>query len=50
MDSVISESYCKGIILHRNYRKMTSGQPRYLKVQGNGENTWSYSKFDISKM
>ena len=27
-----------------------TGQPRYLKVQGNGENTSSYPKFDISKM
>ena len=27
-----------------------TGQPRYLKVQGNGENTLSYPKFDISKM
>ena len=28
----------------------STGQPRYLKVQGNGENTSSYPKFDISKM
>ena len=28
----------------------TTGQPRYLKVQGNGENTSSYPKFDIAKM
>ena len=28
----------------------TTGQPRYLKVQGNGENTSSYQKFDIAKM
>ena len=27
-----------------------TGQPRYLKVQGNGENTSSYPKFDIAKM
>ena len=26
------------------------GQPRYLKVKGNGENTLSYPKFDISKI
>ena len=30
--------------------KENTGQPRYLKVQGNGENTSSYPKFDISKM
>ena len=29
-------------------RKHDTGQPHYLKVQGNGENT--YPKFDISKM
>ena len=28
----------------------STGQPRYLKVQGNGENTSSYPKFDIAKM
>ena len=27
-----------------------TGQPRYLKVQGNEENTSSYPKFDIAKM
>ena len=26
-----------------------TGQPRYLKIQGNGENTSSYPKFDIAK-
>ena len=30
---------------HKSY----TGQPRYLKVQGNGENTSSYPKFDIYK-
>ena len=30
--------------------KTDTGQPRYLKVQGNGENTSSYLKFDISKI
>ena len=29
---------------------LNTGQPRYFKVQGNGENTSSYPKFDISKM
>ena len=28
----------------------TTGQPRYLKVQGNGGNTSRYPKFDIAKM
>ena len=32
------------------YRNTNTGQPRYLKVQGNGENTLSYQKFDIAKM
>ena len=27
-----------------------TGQPRYLKVQGNGGNTSRYPKFDIAKM
>ena len=27
-----------------------TGQPRYLKVQGNGENTSSYPMFDIAKI
>ena len=31
-------------------RKWNTGQPRYLKVQGNEENTSSYPKFDIAKM
>ena len=26
-----------------------TGQPRYLKVQGNGENASSYPKFDIAQ-
>ena len=30
--------------------KLNTGQPPYLKVQGNGENTSSYPKFDIAKM
>ena len=30
--------------------QLNTGQPRYLKVQGNGENTSSYPKFDIAKM
>ena len=29
---------------------INTGQPRYLKVQGNGENISSYPKFDIAKM
>ena len=33
-----------------NYMQASTGQPRYLKVQGNGENTSSYPKFDIAKM
>ena len=28
----------------------STGQPRYLKVQGNGGNTSRYPKFDIAKM
>ena len=30
--------------------RLRTGQPRYLKVQGNGENTSSYPKFDIANM
>ena len=29
---------------------LNTGQPRYLKVQGNGGNTSRYPKFDIAKM
>ena len=31
-------------------KNLNTGQPHYLKVQGNGENTLNYSKFDMSKM
>ena len=32
------------------YEHSYTGQPRYLKVQGNGGNTSRYPKFDIAKM
>ena len=35
-------------MLDRN-QPVTTVQPRYLKVKGNGKNTSSYLKFDISK-
>ena len=62
MDLDITRSCCGSQvfnhgILPKNYRKMTikwsfsyTGLPHHLKVQGNGENTLSYPKFDISKM
>ena len=34
---------------HLSY-SINTGQPRYLKVQGNGRITSTYTKFDISKM
>ena len=39
-----------GVADNGTVQKLYTGQPRYLKVQGNGENTSSYPKFDISKM
>ena len=56
---VIKKNFYSVLILHllkllfsefHAFQALSTGQPRYLKVQGNGENTSSYPKFDIAKM